>query len=70
MHTYYISTDAGSQEITAESAGDAVMEFLDDEGGPPWVNSVATLERWLEKVGGYGFMRDETTGEELFHIPM
>ena len=67
--TYYISTDSASETISAPTADAAANEFARGEGAPAWVWTVATLERWLEKTGGYGCMRCETTGETLFDIP-
>lgn len=51
---YYISTDDSSfaepQEF--DSLADALGEF----GAPKGVRDAASFERWLEKVGGYGFI--------------
>ena len=69
MTTYYISTDSASEEIKAVDADSAANEFARGEDAPKWVCDAETLERWLRKVGGYGCMRDEASGETLFDIP-
>lgn len=68
MTTFYISTDSASEEILAATADEAANEFARGEDAPRWVRDVDSLQRWLEKVGGFGCMRNESTDEELFDI--
>lgn len=69
MTSYYISTDSAMETIEATDADAAANEFARGEGAPAWVVDVESLERWLTKVGGYGQMLDEATGETLFDVP-
>ncbi len=69
MASYYISTDSASETLEASSADEAAREFAQGEDAPRWVRTVASLERWLRKVGGYGAMRCEDSDEVLFDIP-
>jgi len=69
MTKFYISTDSTNEDIEAVDADIAAREFAESEDAPKWVKTVADLERWLKKVGGYGCMRNEDTGETLFDIP-
>ena len=52
---YYISTDSESMEIEdCKSLSDALAEF----SCPSWVRSVEKFEKWLNKVGGFGYITE------------
>jgi hypothetical protein len=67
MGLYYVSTDSASQEIEASTADLAAEEFARGEDAPRWVKDVASLERWLVQVGGYGFI-ETPDGPRIFDV--
>lgn len=56
MKSYYIYTDAASQEIEAENVEQAIAEFGEC---PKWVKTAEDFEEWLEKVGGFGAISED-----------
>jgi hypothetical protein len=67
-HTYYFATDSCNWEVEAATADEAAHEYARSEG-IRGVRTAAALEAYIEKVGGYGLMRDETTGQTIFDVP-
>ena len=55
MKKYYISTDSGSEEITAKNIHLALEEWGE---APESVDSALKFEVWLEEVGGYGVIEE------------
>lgn len=56
MSMYYIYTDSGQYD---EFEAASVAEALDAIDVPRSVTSVETFEAWLERVGGYGEIRED-----------
>ena len=54
-HLYYVSTDSGSHAEPFEF--DSLAEALDDFGCPAIVTDADSFVAWLERVGGYGFIK-------------
>jgi hypothetical protein len=63
IKTYYIYTDAGSEEIEAASLEEALAEWGE---APEWVKDSRTFEKWLNKVGGYGAIQED--GVEIARV--
>jgi DNA-binding PadR family transcriptional regulator len=63
IKTYYIYTDAGSEEIEAASLEEALAEWGE---APKWVRDGRSFERWLNKVGGFGAIQED--GVEIARV--
>jgi hypothetical protein len=63
IKTYYIYTDAGSEEIEAASLEEALTEWGE---APKWVKDPLTFEKWLNKVGGFGAIQEN--GVEIARV--
>jgi hypothetical protein len=63
IKTYYIYTDAGSEEIEAASLEEALADWGE---APKWVKDARTFEKWLEKVGGFGAIQED--GVEIARV--
>jgi hypothetical protein len=61
--TYYIYTDAGSEEIEAASIEEALTEWGE---APEWVQNAQTFEEWLKEIGGYGAIQED--GVEIARV--
>jgi hypothetical protein len=56
MKEYYIYTDACSEVIRARNLKQALEEWGE---APRWVRNARSFERWLNRVGGFGAIRED-----------